>query len=98
MQLAYNNKRDKLDASVSYLIPAAITGSGLGANQVNSATTTSNYSLTQFKQYGVVNLRIGDLGAIIDADTLLAGSTEVAPFRRVWLSIPTVFPPSMVQD
>jgi hypothetical protein len=60
---------DKLDVSVTHLIPAAIMGSGLGANQVNSG----DYDIQLFdeavvEQFGLGNLRIGDLVAIIDAD------------------------------
>lgn len=60
---------DKLEVSVSHLVPAAIMGSGLGANQVNSG----DYDIQLFdekvvEQYGLDNLRLGDLVAIIDAD------------------------------
>ena len=60
---------DKLEVSVTHLVPAAIMGSGLGANQVNSG----DYDIQLFdekvvEQYGLGNLRLGDLVAIIDAD------------------------------
>ncbi len=60
---------DKLAVSVTHLIPAAIMGSGLGANQVNSG----DYDIQLFddavvEQYGLRRLRLGDLVAIIDAD------------------------------
>lgn len=60
---------DKLEIPVTHTIPAAIMGSGLGANQVNSG----DYDIQLFdenivKQYGLENLRLGDFVAIIDAD------------------------------
>jgi hypothetical protein len=60
---------DKLEVPVTHLVPAAIMGSGLGANQVNSG----DYDIQLFdekvvEQYGLSNLRLGDLVAIIDAD------------------------------
>lgn len=60
---------DNLDVPVTHFIPSAIMGSGLGANQVNSG----DYDIQLFdekivEQYGLENLRIGDLVAIIDAD------------------------------
>jgi hypothetical protein len=59
----------KLDVPVTHIVPAAIMGSGLGANQVNSG----DYDIQLFdeavvRQYGLENLRLGDLVAIIDAD------------------------------
>jgi len=68
---ALNPKVDgkKLKVPVTHLIPASIMGSGLGANQVNSG----DYDIQLFddsivKQFGLKDLRIGDLVAIIDAD------------------------------
>jgi hypothetical protein len=60
---------EKLEVSVTHLVPAAIMGSGLGANQVNSG----DYDIQLFDskvvaQYGLESLRLGDLVAIIDAD------------------------------
>ena len=60
---------EKLEVAVTHLVPAAIMGSGLGANQVNSG----DYDIQLFdesvvEQYGLSNLRIGDLVAIMDAD------------------------------
>ena len=60
---------DKLEVSVTHIVPAAIMGSGLGANQVNSG----DYDIQLFddrvvEQYGLDKLRLGDLVAIIDAD------------------------------
>ncbi len=60
---------DKLEVPVTHVVPAAIMGSGLGANQVNSG----DYDIQLFdkalvEQYGLESLRIGDLVAIIDAD------------------------------
>jgi len=59
----------KLEVPVTHIIPAAIMGSGLGANQVNSG----DYDIQLFdsgvvEQYGLESLRLGDLVAIIDAD------------------------------
>ena len=60
---------DKLEVPVTHIVPAVIMGSGLGSNQVNSG----DYDIQLFddavvKQYGLDNLRLGDLVAIIDAD------------------------------
>jgi hypothetical protein len=59
----------KLEVSVTHMIPAAIMGSGLGANQ----TFSGDYDIQLFdekviEQYGLEDLRLGDLVAIIDAD------------------------------
>jgi hypothetical protein len=60
---------EKLEVPVAHVIPAAIMGSGLGANQ----TFSGDYDIQLFdenvrKQYGLNDLRLGDLVAIIDAD------------------------------
>ena len=60
---------EKLVVPVTHIVPAAIMGSGLGANQVNSG----DYDIQLFdegivKQYGLDSLRLGDLVAIVDAD------------------------------
>jgi hypothetical protein len=60
---------EKLEVPVTHMIPAAIMGSGLGANQTNSG----DYDIQLFdenvrEQYGLDDLRLGDLVAIIDAD------------------------------
>jgi hypothetical protein len=60
---------DKLEVPVTHVVPAAIMGSGLGANQVNSG----DYDIQLFDkavvdQYGLETLRLGDLVAIVDAD------------------------------
>jgi hypothetical protein len=60
---------EKLEVPVTHLVPAAIMGSGLGNNQVNSG----DYDIQLFgsnvvAQYGLESLRLGDLVAIIDAD------------------------------
>ena len=62
-------KGNKLEVPVTHIVPAAIMGSGLGANQVNSG----DYDIQLFddgivEQYGLKSLRLGDLVAIIDAD------------------------------
>ena len=59
----------KLEVPVTHIVPAAIMGSGLGANQVNSG----DYDIQLFdeavvEQYGLESLRLGDLVSIIDAD------------------------------
>ena len=59
----------KLRVPVTHRVPAKIMGSGLGANQVHSG----DYDIQMFDQqvveeYGLGNLRLGDIVAIIDAD------------------------------
>jgi hypothetical protein len=60
---------EKLEVPVAHMVPAAIMGSGLGANQ----TQSEDYDIQLFdetirEQYGLDDLRLGDLVAIIDAD------------------------------
>jgi len=60
---------EKLEVPVTHIVPAAIMGSGLGANQAQSG----DYDIQLFdetirEQYGLEDLRLGDLVAIIDAD------------------------------
>jgi hypothetical protein len=60
---------DRLEVPVTHIVPAAIMGSGLGANQ----TQSGDYDIQLFddavrEQYGLDDLRLGDLVAIIDAD------------------------------
>ena len=60
---------DKLEIPVTHIIPAAIMGSGLGADQ----TYSGDYDIQLFdesivKEYGLEDLRLGDLVAIRDAD------------------------------
>ncbi len=60
---------DKLEVPVTHIIPAAIMGSGLGASQ----TYSGDYDIQLFdekviEQYGLEDLRLGDLVAVIDAD------------------------------
>jgi hypothetical protein len=62
-------KGDKLEIPVTHVIPAAIMGSGLGANQ----TYSGDYDIQLFdkgtrKEYGLDDLRLGDLVSILDAD------------------------------
>jgi hypothetical protein len=59
----------KLKIPVTHMVPAAIMGSGLGSNQ----TFSGDYDIQLFdekviEQYGLEDLRLGDLVAIIDAD------------------------------
>jgi hypothetical protein len=61
--------KDKLQVPVTHLIPAAIMGSGLGKSHVYSG----DYDLQMFdkksiQEYGLEDLKIGDLVAITDAD------------------------------
>ncbi|HLE74471.1 MAG TPA: DUF4438 domain-containing protein [Candidatus Bathyarchaeia archaeon] len=60
---------EKLEVPVTHIVPAAIMGSGLGANQAQSG----DYDIQLFdetirEQYGLEDLRLGDLVAIIDAN------------------------------
>lgn len=60
---------EKLEVPVTHVIPAAIMGSGLGANH----TYSGDYDIQLFdenvrKEFGLDNLRLGDLVAIKDAD------------------------------
>ncbi len=60
---------EKLEVPVTHIIPAAIMGSGLGSNQSYSG----DYDIQLFdgkivQQYGLEDLKLGDLVAIIDAD------------------------------
>ena len=60
---------ERLLVPVTHIVPAAIMGSGLGANQ----TFSGDYDIQLFdekvsEQYGLDDLRLGDLVAIIDAD------------------------------
>jgi len=62
-------KDGKLEVPVTHTIPAAIMGSGLGRNHVASG----DYDITMFceatcEEYGLGDLRFGDLVAIEDAD------------------------------
>ena len=60
---------DKLEVPVTHIVPAAIMGSGLGANQVNSGDYDIQlFDETIVEQYELESLRLGDLVAIIDAD------------------------------
>jgi hypothetical protein len=59
----------KLEVPVTHVIPAAIMGSGLGANQ----TYSGDYDIQLFdenvrEEYGLDDLRLGDVIAIRDAD------------------------------
>ena len=62
-------KSGKLRVPVTHTVPAAIMGSGLGRNQVSSG----DYDITMFceetvEEYGLEDVRLGDLVAITDAD------------------------------
>ncbi|MGB9675943.1 MAG: DUF4438 domain-containing protein [Candidatus Bathyarchaeales archaeon] len=60
---------DKLVVPVTHVVPAGIMGSGLGANQ----TYSGDYDIQLFDEgvrheFGLDDLRLGDLVAILDAD------------------------------
>lgn len=60
---------EKLEVPVTHVIPATIMGSGLGANQ----TYSGDYDIQLFdenvrKEFGLDDLRLGDVVAIKDAD------------------------------
>ncbi|MEM3725371.1 MAG: DUF4438 domain-containing protein [Candidatus Bathyarchaeia archaeon] len=62
-------KKDKLEIPVTHVVPASIMGSGLGSNTSHSG----DYDIQLFdentrRQYGLDDLRLGDLVAILDAD------------------------------
>lgn len=60
---------EKLLVPVTHIVPAAIMGSGLGSNQVNSGDYDIQlFDQTIVEQYGLQNLRLGDIVGIIDAD------------------------------
>jgi len=59
----------KLKIGVAKIVPACIMGSGLGSG----SSATGDYDITLFdegimKEYGLENLRFGDIVAIKDAD------------------------------
>jgi hypothetical protein len=62
-------KVEKLEVPVTHVVPAATMGSGLGADQTHSG----DYDIQMFddktkKEYGLGDVRLGDLVAIMDAD------------------------------
>ena len=60
---------DKLEVPVTHIVPAAIMGSGLGANQTYSGDYDIQlYDESTKKEYGLNDLRLGDLVAIKDAE------------------------------
>jgi len=61
---------DKIEFPVTHIIPSSIMGSGLGADQ----TYSGDYDIQLFdesivEEYGLEDLRLGDLVAIQDADS-----------------------------
>lgn len=59
----------KLGIPVTHKVPARVMGSGLGADQVYSGDYDIQlFDETTNKEFGLENLRFGDLVAIIDAD------------------------------
>ena len=72
----------KLEVTVTHIIPAAIMGSGLGANQVNSG----DYDIQLFdeavvEQYGRGSLRLGDLVRSLTQTIRLAEFTVKVQYR-----------------
>ena len=68
-EIDFREENGKLAIPVTHKIPAKIMGSGLGADQVSSG----DYDIQLFddktnKEFGLDNLRFGDLVAILDAD------------------------------
>jgi hypothetical protein len=68
-KIKFREENGKLAIPVTHKVPAKIMGSGLGADQVYSG----DYDIQLFdegtnKEYGLDNLRFGDLVAIMDAD------------------------------
>ena len=68
-KINFGEKNGKLAIPVTHRVPAKIMGSGLGADQVYSG----DYDIQLFdegtnKEYGLDNLRFGDLVAIMDTD------------------------------
>jgi hypothetical protein len=68
-KIELEEKDGKLEVPVTHNVPAAIMGSGLGADQVYSG----DYDIQLFDdetkaKYGLDDLRLGDLVAILDAD------------------------------
>jgi hypothetical protein len=68
-KIDFGEDNGKLAIPVTHRVPAKIMGSGLGANQ----TYSGDYDIQLFdeatnKEYGLDNLRFGDLVAIMDAD------------------------------
>lgn len=62
-------KNGKLELPVTHQVPAAIMGSGLGRNQVSSGDYDINLFCEEtVEEYGLEDLRLGDLVAIVDAD------------------------------
>ncbi|MGY5876483.1 MAG: DUF4438 domain-containing protein [Candidatus Thorarchaeota archaeon] len=68
-KMSLQDKDGKLGIPVTHRVPAKILGSGLGATECY----TGDYDIQLFdeatnKEYGLDNLRFGDIVAIIDAD------------------------------
>ena len=69
---------EKLLVPVTHIVPAAIMGSGLGSNQVNSGDYDIQlFDQTIVEQYGLQNLRLGDI----------VGNHRCRSF--VWQNLPT---------
>lgn len=61
---------DRIEFPVTHIVPASIMGSGLGVDQAYSG----DYDIQLFdesvvREYGLEDLRLGDLVAIVDADS-----------------------------
>lgn len=67
--MGLEEKGDRIEVPVTHIVPAAIMGSGLGADQ----TYSGDYDIQLFdegmrRRYGLEDLRLGDFVAIEDAD------------------------------
>ncbi|MEM3394100.1 MAG: DUF4438 domain-containing protein, partial [Candidatus Methanomethylicia archaeon] len=70
MKMNISEEGDSLVVGVTHIVPAGIMGSGLGSNQ----TYSGDYDITLFdeetvKKYNLNTLRLGDIVAIMDADS-----------------------------
>ncbi len=68
-KFSFSESNGKLGIPVTHKVPARVMGSGLGADEVY----TGDYDIQLFdeatnKEYGLDNLRFGDIVAIMDAD------------------------------
>lgn len=60
---------EKLQVPVTHLVPAAIMGAGLGSSHAYSGDHDIQlFDEKVIEQYGLMDLRLGDLVAIVDAD------------------------------
>lgn len=68
-KIDFSEKEGKLGIPVTHKVPARVMGSGLGADHVVSGDYDIQlFDETTNKEFGLDNLRFGDLVAILDAD------------------------------